>query len=243
MVARLQVDKKELQLTEDTIAIGREGEFFQISDFTVSRKHFNLVREKNTYRIYDLQSKSGTVVNGERVGEHGILLPDFARIQCGHTLFKYLNDKKVCLDDSQETEIYEFEEISTRKILDGTGPGTVLIYQVAALFQESKWSAHHVKMETLKLIATFLRVHNVVLLSADRSGEHYEVLSCYSSLEVSKDEKIVISKKLLSKCLNRRDVLTATQAGSTVLCIPVSTQPTENILYLERLGNNAFQVQ
>ena len=239
MAAHLQLDNKELQLTEDNVIIGREGDFFQISDFTVSRKHFRLVREEDTYRIYDLNSKSGTLINGEAVGEEGMLLPDFARIQCGQTFFKYLNNKNVRLEDSQETEICEFAEISTQKILEGSGPGTILIYQLAALLQESKWSHHHVRMETLKLIATFLQVDNVVLLSAERANADYTVLSCYSNKEISPE--IAISKKLLAKCLKGRKALTATRAKSTVLCIPVPTQPTENILYLERLGHVPFQ--
>ena len=58
-------------------------------DLTVSRRHGTMVREGHTYRIFDEESTSGILVNGQHVPEYGALLIDGDEIQMGAVRLRF----------------------------------------------------------------------------------------------------------------------------------------------------------
>jgi len=57
-----------IELTDDIISVGRDhSNDVQLHDTETSRRHAELRREGDTYRVFDLDSSNGTFVNGNRV--------------------------------------------------------------------------------------------------------------------------------------------------------------------------------
>jgi pSer/pThr/pTyr-binding forkhead associated (FHA) protein/uncharacterized protein involved in exopolysaccharide biosynthesis len=76
-------------INDTEIVIGRSDRCtVKIDDDRVSSRHAELVRRGGRYRIYDLGSSNGTLVNAQRVDE--IDLRDGDLIQIGYTVFKYV---------------------------------------------------------------------------------------------------------------------------------------------------------
>lgn len=77
-------------LAEPEAVIGRSNRCdIQLNDDRVSSRHAELVRRGTRYRIYDLGSANGTLVNAQRVDE--IDLRDGDLIQVGYTVFRYVS--------------------------------------------------------------------------------------------------------------------------------------------------------
>jgi uncharacterized protein involved in exopolysaccharide biosynthesis len=76
------------------LTIGRSDRSdIRIDDDRVSSRHAELVRRGGRYRIYDLGSSNGTLVNAQRVDE--IDLRDGDLIQVGYTVFRYVSGDAV----------------------------------------------------------------------------------------------------------------------------------------------------
>lgn len=81
-----------LPLTALEIRIGRasaQADIAFTADPTVSRLHASLVRENNSYRLYDEQSTSGTLVNSQPVPDYGALLVDGDEIHLGEVHLRF----------------------------------------------------------------------------------------------------------------------------------------------------------
>lgn len=83
---------QQLHLTGPVVRIGRTPTQSDIAfreDLTVSRQHANLMLEGNHYRIFDVNSTSGTWVNGRQVPEYGVELVEGDEIHLGavHLIF------------------------------------------------------------------------------------------------------------------------------------------------------------
>lgn len=82
----------EIGLTRKELVIGRSPNQSDLpfeNDITVSRQHARLVLDGKAYRIFDLQSTSGTLVNGREVAEFGHHLRDGDEIQMGKLIIRY----------------------------------------------------------------------------------------------------------------------------------------------------------
>jgi uncharacterized protein involved in exopolysaccharide biosynthesis len=72
------------------VTIGRSDRCdIRLDDDRVSSKHAELVRRAGRYRVYDLGSSNGTLVNAQRIDE--IDLRDGDLIQVGYTVFRYVS--------------------------------------------------------------------------------------------------------------------------------------------------------
>lgn len=72
------------------LTIGRSDRSdIRLDDDRVSSRHAELVRRDGRYRIYDLGSSNGTLVNAQRIDE--IDLRDGDLIQVGYTVFRYVS--------------------------------------------------------------------------------------------------------------------------------------------------------
>lgn len=68
---------QHIPLQKPIISIGRHSENdILIDDASVSRRHCQLRLRYGRYYLFDLQSKSGTLVNGHRVQEHRLISGD-----------------------------------------------------------------------------------------------------------------------------------------------------------------------
>jgi pSer/pThr/pTyr-binding forkhead associated (FHA) protein len=76
-------DSTIVDLTKRRVLIGRSKACdIRLDDLLVSSKHFLLWWDKNEWHIKDLNSKNGTLLNGERIDEP-YLLDDGDRIRAG----------------------------------------------------------------------------------------------------------------------------------------------------------------
>lgn len=75
-------------LSKDKITIGRSTDNeIVLDDEMVSRRHCNILREKERYGIYDLDSTNKTVVNGVGIKDKVLAIGD--EIQIGNTVFLF----------------------------------------------------------------------------------------------------------------------------------------------------------
>lgn len=81
-------------LTGHEVRLGRDSQQVDVAfvqDVAVSRVHASLVREERSYRIFDENSMSGTLVNGQIVPEYGTLLFGGDEIVLGTVRLRFEN--------------------------------------------------------------------------------------------------------------------------------------------------------
>ena len=89
---------------ETEVVIGRSDQVdIRLDDDRVSSRHAELVRRGGRYRIYDLGSSNGTLVNAQRIDE--IDLRDGDLIQVGYTVFRYVSGD--ALERQRPAEVQE----------------------------------------------------------------------------------------------------------------------------------------
>jgi pSer/pThr/pTyr-binding forkhead associated (FHA) protein len=77
-------------LTRDNIVLGRvESADVVLADPTVSRVHARVVFLEDAHFIMDLQSRTGTQVNGNAVDDYGVALKDGDNITVGAVKLRY----------------------------------------------------------------------------------------------------------------------------------------------------------
>ncbi len=102
----LQGSSYELGDTEITIGRSSENQI-RIEDHRVSRQHCSVRRESDQFRVVDLQSHNGVLVNGARVDER--LIENGDRIQIGGSTFLFSSGEEtpplagICLEDTTES--------------------------------------------------------------------------------------------------------------------------------------------
>ena len=75
---------RRYELTELLVSVGRESfNGIQLHDTEASRRHVELYRTEDSYRLVDLESSNGTFVNNQKVQEH--LLKNGDRLEIGCT--------------------------------------------------------------------------------------------------------------------------------------------------------------
>ncbi len=78
--------QSELNRVLTNIGRGADQELV-LADIAVSRRHIKIHLVQNGYRLQDLGSGNGTLVNGKRVDE--VLLTDGDQIELGNTLMRF----------------------------------------------------------------------------------------------------------------------------------------------------------
>lgn len=83
---------KNIEITKDEILAGRSlDNDFVISDISVSRKHFKIVKENNRFIVYDLGSGNGIKVNGSKVTSADLSDGDIISVGARQIKFEILN--------------------------------------------------------------------------------------------------------------------------------------------------------
>lgn len=233
MNARLQLEEQILEFQDDKITIGRDSDLFKICDYSVSRQHFTLCREKNgdAYRIYDLKSLSGTWVDGVQVPAQGLLLPDFAQIRCGNSVFSYYFLGNLEWDDT--TTASTRLDLNMDQISDVSGPLMEFLYRMATFLQEKSWSSDRVKTEILQLICRYLVIDVAILVAVPDNHVYKSKITARSSIKVSLSN-IQIPRQMLDDCITQHLGIRGKKDHRKMLCLPILLQPVEYVLYLER---------
>jgi signal transduction histidine kinase len=79
---------KQFELTGEQVGIGRDGSNrIKLHDTEVSRRHAEIVRTADGYRLVDLGSANGTTVNNQSIRD--VLLQPGDQIQIGQTILVY----------------------------------------------------------------------------------------------------------------------------------------------------------
>lgn len=96
---------KMFRLERRELVLGRSAEAdIKLDDPGISRRHARFIREENTYRVEDLDSRNGTFLNGERVKSAALTGGD--KIQLGSTtilLFSVQDE----LEENFQRSLYE----------------------------------------------------------------------------------------------------------------------------------------
>lgn len=88
VIAGAHADVGNHMLVEDEVVIGRDAAGLLLRDGLISRNHAQVEHSEEEYRLRDLDSTNGTLLNGERVsGEKP--LRDGDKIQIGETVIKF----------------------------------------------------------------------------------------------------------------------------------------------------------
>ena len=118
-------------LTEGEIRIGRDpSNSLTISDLSLSRRHCVLIREQDTYKLRDLESRNGTFVNGGVVSEKRLNHGD--QISVGESIFVFLTKEDT---DGAAPEAVEFDDCLTQATAH-IRPQDVLYLQPERLLKE-----------------------------------------------------------------------------------------------------------
>jgi diguanylate cyclase (GGDEF)-like protein len=123
-------------LSESGTTIGRSAESgFQVDDITVSRKHVEVMVDRDgAVHITDLGSSNGTVLNGESIPAHRrVALEDGDRIQLGARLIF----KLVRLDPHDERFQRDMFERTVRDTLTGLYHRAYFLSQIGTLAERS----------------------------------------------------------------------------------------------------------
>ncbi|HEY2747589.1 MAG TPA: FHA domain-containing protein, partial [Polyangia bacterium] len=76
----------ELVLPETRVGRGADQDLV-LADIAVSRRHFTIHAENGRFRMRDLGSGNGTLVNGQRLDT--VILNDGDQLECGNTLMRF----------------------------------------------------------------------------------------------------------------------------------------------------------
>jgi len=78
------------ELREQPLSVGRdESADVTVADATLSRRHFQIVRQGEAYVLQDLDSQNGTWVDGHRAERAAVRLQHHDCILAGRSLFMF----------------------------------------------------------------------------------------------------------------------------------------------------------
>lgn len=96
--------RRALAPPESLLVIGRgDAAGWAIPDGDLSKVHAEIRRSWDGVRVIDLESKNGTRVDGERVGEHGAELRDGALLELGKLALRYRDPAEAHLGGAPRT--------------------------------------------------------------------------------------------------------------------------------------------
>lgn len=100
-------ETKTFPIQKEKVTIGRNGENdLVLEDVFVSRQHATLYLEEDEYKIQDMDSSYGVIINGDKVKETALKYGD--KIQLGNTIITFVEDRHYENDD--EDSVSELDQ-------------------------------------------------------------------------------------------------------------------------------------
>jgi two-component system, NtrC family, response regulator HydG len=254
IIALTGASKGAITELQETLSIGRDaGNDLQLDDHKVSRSHAVITREKGLYKILDLQSHNGTLVNGIPVKEHTLNHKD--RIQIGDSLLLFLLFHERDLSLSDEIEFDEGAVLSMSAVrlsledaLCSIARDLNLLIKVSATINTTK-SLKALQTQLLESMFEAIPAERAVILLLDKNLEHPisvfamdKALGATQSVHVSRtvmrqvlsEGTAVLSKNVAgSDHLSKSESLTANNIRS-LLCVPLQLNKSIiGVLHLE----------
>jgi Nif-specific regulatory protein len=120
-------------LPMEELSLGRDASNgLPISDPSVSRRHCMIYPEGNGFKLRDLESRNGTLVNGEAVKDHWLHHLD--EIAVGDSVFRFLTDEEE--QTTGEARVVEFEDEKATHSVAEIRPEDVLYLQPEKILSE-----------------------------------------------------------------------------------------------------------
>lgn len=121
-----------IPLTDSEISVGREaGNGIAVSDPSVSRRHFSVLRQGESFRVRDLGSRNATLVNGGAVQEHNLQHGD--EIAAGDSSFLFLVTEEQIVAPEGRVEFEEAQGTAETTVIH---PRDVVYLQPERLLRE-----------------------------------------------------------------------------------------------------------
>lgn len=153
------------ELASDEITIGRGSKNrIVINDNDVSREHCRLLRLVDDYEVHDLNSHTGTFVNGQRVVSSWLLSPG-ALIELGDTITleygSYNPDEAGVLSpDEAEDAAHQLNPDATYGLMMTMGPAVGYLYELdRALVKVGRDTANHIVIQDPEVSRFHLQLH------------------------------------------------------------------------------------
>jgi adenylate cyclase len=100
-------ETKSFPIQKEKITIGRHGENdLVLEDVFVSRQHATLFLEDDEYKIQDMDSSYGVIINGDKVNETALKYGD--KIQLGNTIITFVEDRHY--ENEEQGSVAELDE-------------------------------------------------------------------------------------------------------------------------------------
>jgi Nif-specific regulatory protein len=249
------------EINENEVSIGRvEGAWVTIDHKSVSRHHCLFRREGNSFKIQDMGSRNGTIVNGEVVQDR--LLHHGDRIDVGNSSFVFLlqdEDFSSLLSDVRLTEDRFDQSASIELRRDETlylnpeqvlaGANAEAVHNFSALLQLGATLQSSQRLATLEEQALRLIMDSIpaeagaILLTGSRPDQF---LSVYGRNQDG-SECLNVSRTVVAHVLDNKSALLTNDVSSSmpdnetlirasarsVLCVPLITgDRTLGVIYL-----------
>jgi len=229
---RDQGTRFELAPGEDQQSLGRDaGNFIQIHDTEVSRRHAEIRRVDGKYYLVDLGSSNGTYVNAERVHERALTSGD--TLQIGRTTLLYTEPSEGAENLGEKINIVGQNHSDRSRILRSMKPeeGSE-IFTLGVERTQSPWLArarsnlqimyrtalavsHTLDIDQLlsrimELIFEWVEADRGCIMLVDPEGKDLRPKVRRNRKGVKSDEKITISQTILDYVMQRKEgVLTS----------------------------------
>jgi adenylate cyclase len=206
-------------LNKEVITIGKlSGNDLQLNDNSVSRNHCKFVRQKNIYKIIDLESTNGTYVNGKKVADKKLQKGD--NITIGRTIIKFLpvskkesytdvNDQKISmvipLSDQllvQEEKKIEVEKLNFLASLTALGKDLIASTKLEDSFEKVG-----------NLIFDSLEPKRLFVFFYNEQQEDLDLKYCQTK-KGKKADKVNISKTIAMKAIKEKVAILSSNTQS-----------------------------
>jgi serine phosphatase RsbU (regulator of sigma subunit) len=237
-----------LPLDRDRIALGRSSanELCYPDDIGLSRQHLVLIRQNNEWRVEDLGSKNGTLINGRKVEGKAPFKPG-DRIAAGHLTIEFADsmkmpDETVVFVDGADTfsntattvvaslgdVLPGAEDLNKTTIMRGTP-------QMGALIRAGRELAGHRPLEELFPVIMDLSVEAVmagrgVLMTLENGELHvkaargagFKISRTVRDRVIESKESLLVRDAQLDKALNQQMSIVEQKVHS-IIAVPLQT--------------------
>lgn len=227
------------ELTEEVTAVGRDvGNFVQLHDTEVSRRHAVIRREGNDFTLTDHQSSNGTFVNGKRVQKHRLTSGDEVLVGGSLLLFTGGTDEASNLaekidivsrgrNDDASRVVHSLPQAAGREIFNAEasasmvgGPGLAKARSnLEVMYRTTLAVSHTLDIDQLlhavmQLIFEWVECDRGCVMLLDTETKKLEPRVRRNRRSSLDDQRITISKTILDQVMERNEGVLISDAAA-----------------------------